>query len=177
MLRTHTSRLVLAAALAAALAACSGEAPADKPAEAAPADAAAAESAPVGVAVVLKEREENFEGIGDAFKAIRGELEKDAPDFALITANATDINIRAKLIETHFPAGTSVDDGVKTEALATIWQKPEEFKAASQKLIDESAKLAELAKGGDKAAVGAQAMAMGGACKGCHDQFRLDDKK
>lgn len=176
MVRTHTSRLVLTAALAAALAACSGEAPADAPAETAPADAAA-EGAPVDVAAVLKEREENFEGIGDAFKAIRGELEKGAPDFALIATNATDINTRAKLIETHFPAGTSVDDGVKTEALATIWQKPEEFKAASQKLIDESAKLAELAKGGDKAAVGAQAMAMGGACKGCHDQFRLDDKK
>ena len=176
MVRTHTSRLVLTAALAAALAACSGEAPADAPAETAPADAAA-EGAPVDVAAVLKEREENFEGIGDAFKAIRGEMEKDAPDFALIATNATDINTRAKLIETHFPAGTSVDDGVKTEALATIWQKPEEFKAASQKLIDESAKLAELAKGGDKAAVGAQAMAMGGACKGCHDQFRLDDKK
>ena len=176
MVRTHTSRLVLTAALAAALAACSGEAPADAPAETAPADAAA-EGAPVDVAAVLKEREENFEGIGDAFKAIRGELEKDAPDFALIATNATDINTRAKLIETHFPAGTSVDDGVKTEALATIWQKPEEFKAAGQKLIDESAKLAELAKGGDKAAVGAQAMAMGGACKGCHDQFRLDDKK
>lgn len=176
MVRTHTSRLVLTAALAAALAACSGEAPADAPAETAPADAAA-EGAPVDVAAVLKEREENFEGIGDAFKAIRGELEKGAPDFALIAANATDINTRAKLIETHFPAGTSVDDGVKTEALATIWQKPEEFKAAGQKLIDESAKLAELANGGDKAAVGAQAMAMGGACKGCHDQFRLDDKK
>ena len=176
MVRKHTSRLVLTAALAAALAACSGEAPADAPAETAPADAAA-EGAPVDVAAVLKEREENFEGIGDAFKAIRGEMEKDAPDFALIATNATDINTRAKLIETHFPAGTSVDDGVKTEALATIWQKPEEFKAAGQKLIDESAKLAELAKGGDKAAVGAQAMAMGGACKGCHDQFRLDDKK
>lgn len=178
MVRTYTSRLVIAAALAAALAACSGEAPADAPADAA-ADAApaATEGAPVDVAAVLKEREENFEGIGDAFKAIRGELEKGAPDFALIATNATDINGRAKLIETHFPAGTSVDDGVKTEALATIWQKPEEFKAAGQKLIDESAKLAELAKGGDKAAVGAQAMAMGGACKGCHDQFRLEDKK
>ena len=46
-----------------------------------------------------------------------------------------------------------------------------------QKLIDESAKLATIAGEGDKAATAAQAMAMGGACKGCHDQFRLDDKK
>lgn len=177
MVRMHTSRLVLAAALAAALAACSGEVPADAPAKTAPADAAAAEGAPVDVAAVLKVREDNFEAIGKAFKAVRGELEKDAPDFALIAASAGDINTRAGLITGHFPTGTSTADGVKTEALPAIWEKPEEFKAAAQKLVDESAKLAEIAKGGDKAAVGAQAMAMGGACKGCHDQFRLDDKK
>ena len=165
MVRNLSSRLAVAAALAAMLAACASETPADE------APAAAAEPA------VLKERHDNFEAIGDAFKAIRGELEKDAPDFALIATNATDINTRAGKIEGHFVEKTSVADGFDTEALPTIWEKPEEFKAAGQKLIDESAKLAELAPGGDKAAVGAQAMAMGGACKNCHDTFRLDDKK
>lgn len=163
MVRNYASRLVIAAALAGILAACSSETPAGSSAGAAPA--------------VLKERHDNFEEIGDAFKAVRGELEKGAPDFTLIAAKAGDINTRAQLIESHFPAGTSVEDGFKTEALPSIWQKPEEFKAASQKLIDESAKLATIAGGGDAAAVGAQAKAMGGTCKGCHDQFRLDDKK
>ena len=176
MVRTHTSRLFLTAALAAALAACSGGTPEEAPADAPAEDAAAA--APAGdAAALVKERHDNFEEIGDAFKAVRGELEKDAPDFALIAASATDINARAMKIEGHFPAGTSVDDGFKTEALATIWEKPEEFKAAAQKLVDESAKLASIAGEGDKAATGAQAMTMGGACKGCHDQFRLDDDK
>lgn len=171
MVRTHTSRLFLTAALAAALAACSDEAPADAPAE----DGVAA---PAGdLSAVVKERHDNFESIGDAFKAIRGELEKGAPDFALIATNATEINTRALKIEGHFPVGTSTENGFKTEALPAIWEKPEEFKAAAQKLVDESATLAEQAKGGDKAAVSAQAMAMGGSCKGCHDKFRLDDKK
>ncbi len=170
MLRKPAPRFLVAAALAGVLAACSGQGASDT--------AASADAAPAGeVPLVLKERHDNFEAIGDAFKAARGELEKDAPDFALIAAKASDINTRAKLIEGHFPAGTSVDDGFKTEALPSIWQKPEEFKAASQKLVDESAKLASVAGGGDKAATAAQAMAMGGACKGCHDQFRLDDKK
>lgn len=164
MIRTLAPRLVVSAALVGLLAACSSEAPADAP-------AAAAEPA------VIEERQDNFEAIGDAFKAVRGELEKDAPDFTLIAAKASDINTRAAKIEGHFPAGTSVDDGFDTEALAAIWQKPDDFKAAVQKLVDESAKLASLAGEGDKAAVGAQAMAMGGACKGCHDNFRLDDKK
>lgn len=165
MIRTLASLLVVSAALVGLLAACSSEAPADAPA------AAAAEPA------VIEERQDNFEAIGDAFKAVRGELEKDAPDFTLIAAKASDINTRAAKIEGHFPAGTSVDDGFDTEALAAIWQKPDDFKAAAQKLVDESAKLASLAGEGDKAAVSAQAMTMGGACKGCHDNFRLDDKK
>jgi cytochrome c556 len=170
MLRAPVTRFLVASAIVGGLAACSGDAGSDTAAS-----GAAAPSAEV--AAVLKEREENFEGIGDSFKAVRGELEKGAPDFTLISAKASDINTRAMKIEGHFPAGTSVDDGYKTEALPSIWQKPDAFKAAGQKLIDESAKLASVAGEGDKAATGAQAMAMGGACKGCHDQFRLDDKK
>lgn len=165
MSRMSAPRLIFAAALATGLAACSG-------------GSSSTDEAPSAAAPLeIKERQDNFEAIGDAFKAVRGELEKDAPDFALIAARATDINGRAQRIEALFPVGTSTGDGFKTEALPTIWQKPEEFKAASRKLVDESAKLASLAGGGDKGAVGAQAMAMGGACKGCHDQFRLDDKK
>lgn len=168
MSRMSAPRLLVAVALVASLAACSGG------------DTDSDETSGASTAAAppeIKERHDNFEEIGDAFKAVRGELEKDAPDFALITAKATDINARAQRIDGLFPAGTSTEDGFKTEALPAIWQKPEEFKAASQKLVDESAKLASLAGGGDKAAVGTQAMAMGGACKGCHDQFRLDDKK
>jgi cytochrome c556 len=167
MLRLPVSRLVCAAALLAGLAACSGEA----------GDEGSATVAATDAPPVIKERHDNFEAIGDAFKALRGELEKDAPDFAAVAAKASDINARAGKITGHFPAGTSTADGFKTEALPAIWEKPEEFKAAATKLVDESAKLASLASGGDKAAVAAQAMAMGGACKGCHDTFRLDDEK
>lgn len=170
MLRKIAPRLLFATALAASLLACSGG---DATDTAASEDTAAAGDVPA----VIKERQDNFKAIGGAFKAVRGELEADAPDFALIAAKAGDINTRAGKIAGYFPAGTSVDDGFKTEALPAIWAKPEEFKAAAQKLADESAKLAEVAAGGDTEAVAAQAMAMGGACKGCHETFRLDDEK
>lgn len=166
MLRTPSPRLFVAVTLAAVLAACSGGSESEG-SEAAP---AAAEPA------VLKERHDNFEAIGDAFKAIRGQLEGGAPDFGVIAASATDINTRAKLIEGHFPEGTGRDQGYDTEALPTIWEKPEEFAAAAQKLVDESATLITTAEGGDAAAVGEQVKATGGACKNCHDTFRLDDK-
>lgn len=173
MLSVTVRRLVACAAPIALLAACSGGDATDPAAE----GTAGAFLAKGEVPPIIKEREENFEAIGKAFKAVRGQLDADSPDFALIAASATDINTRAGKITGHFPAGTSTADGFKTEALPVIWEKPEEFKAAAQKLVDESAKLASLASGGDKAAVGAQAIAMGGACKGCHDTFRLDDEK
>ena len=164
MPRRLFTHLLVATALAGVLSACSGEG--------ATGAASAGEVPPI-----IKERQDNYEAIGAAFKAVRGQLEKATPDFTLIAAKAGDINARAAKIEGHFPAGTSVDDGYDTEALPAIWEKPEEFKAAAQKLVDESAKLVTVAAEGDKTATGAQAMTMGGTCKGCHDQFRLDDEK
>lgn len=170
MVRDIASRVVLTAALAGVLAACSSEAASDAPLGSAAAANVAAEPA------VIKQRQDNFKAIAGAFRAVRGELEKDAPDFTLIAAKASVINTRAKLIKGYFPAGSGVDAGHDTEALASIWEKPEKFTAAAKKLVDQSAKLAVIAGEGNKAAVGAQTMAMGGACKGCHDQFRLADE-
>lgn len=164
MIRNLASRFVVTAAAAGLLAACSGEAPAD--------GASDAGAKPAEIA----ERQKNFKAIADSFKMIRGELELDTPDFAVIAAQAGEINTLAQQIETLFPAGTSMADGHDTEALPAIWEKPEEFSAAATKLVDESASLMALAPAGDKAAVGAQAMTMGGACKNCHDTFRLDKK-
>lgn len=159
---------VALAAMTLGLAACGG-APGENGEGTAP---AAADAPPV-----IEERHENFEAIGDAFKAIRGQLEGDAPDFGVIATSASDINTRAKMIEGHFPEGTGRDQGFDTEALPTIWEKPDEFSAAAQKLVEESATLASMASGQgvEAAAIGEQVKAMGGACKNCHDTFRLDD--
>jgi cytochrome c556 len=160
----------LTAAALGSLAACGGGASDENTAETG--DSAA--TADTDTAGVIEERQANFEAIGDAFKAIRGQMEGGAPDLAIVEAQATDINTRAQKVADHFPAGTSVDDGVKTEALAAIWEKPEEFAAASQKLVDTSGALITAAASGDAAAVGEGIKAMGGSCKNCHDNFRLD---
>lgn len=161
------TRLFPLAALAAPIAmlgACAGETPADD-------SEAAASDQPT----IIDERQANFEAIGDNFKLIRAELETDGPDFAAIGNAAGDINAKAKLISGHFPEGTSIDAGYDTEALPSIWEKPEEFDAAIQKLVTESAAFAAVASSGDKAAVAEQVKALGGSCKNCHDQFRVDD--
>lgn len=167
MLRITSSRLLVAACAALAGSATlsgTGVTP------------AAAQTAAGKTQATVDARQANFKAIAGAFKAVRGELEKDAPDYALIAAKANDINARARKIGGLFPAGTDTSSGLKTEALPAIWKQPAAFKAATQKLVDESAKLAGAAGKRNKQAVAAQAMAMGGACKGCHDQFRLESK-
>lgn len=123
---------------------------------------------------VIKERHDNFEAIGDSFKAIRAQFE-GTPDLAVVEAEATNINERAQLISGHFPEGTGMDAGYDTEALPTIWEKPDEFEAAQQRLIDQSAAMASAAATGDAAATGELVKELGGACKNCHDTFRKDD--
>lgn len=171
MIHTLNTRLLAATPLALLLAACGGTAEA-------PQDAAAGEVAAASgdAPAELELRHENFEAIGDAFKAIRAQFEGDSPDLAVVAASATDINTRAAAIKDHFPAGSGRDAGWDTEALPTIWEKPEEFAAAQQKLLDESAKMIELANSGDVAATGEQIAALGGSCKNCHDTFRMKDE-
>ncbi|MEL6486173.1 MAG: cytochrome c [Pseudomonadota bacterium] len=156
---------VAAVTLALGLAAC-GETPGESQAGTGSIDAA---SSPV-----VEERQANFKSIGKAFKAIRTQLEGDSPDMAAIATAATDLNAAALKIEGYFPEGTSVDNGYDTEALATIWEKPDEFAEAHQRLVDASAQMITLAEGGDVAAIGDQVGAIGGSCKNCHDTFRLD---
>lgn len=117
-------------------------------------------------------RHESFEEIGDAMKAIGDQLKAGAPDVAKIQAASAAINGLAPKVETWFPAGSGPADGIKTDALQAIWEKPEEFKAATAKFVEEAAKFDALAKAGDMAAIGGAMQGLGGSCKGCHDKFR-----
>jgi cytochrome c556 len=94
---------------------------------------------------------------------------------ALITASAETINANAQKITTSdwFVEGTSVDSGADTEALPAIWDQTEEFEAAAANLVTKSEAMLAAAQSGDAAAVGANVMELGGACKNCHDNFRL----
>ena len=120
-------------------------------------------------------RHENFEHIGDAFKVVSDQLKATAPDVAKIQAAAATINGFAPKVEIWFPAGSGPADGIKTDALQTVWTKPEQFKQASAKFAEEAAKFQAVAQAGDVAALGEGMKGLGGACKGCHDNFREKD--
>ena len=54
-----------------------------------------------------------------------------------------------------------------------IWEKWSEFEQAAQKFEEESAKFAEVAQGGDMAAIGPALGAFGKqGCGACHETFR-----
>lgn len=186
------SKFLLAALACTALAACGGSEPANETAAAntaAPAEAELAEAgnasaaageanaaAPADPAEVIKAREAHYKEIGKAMKGIGDELKKSAPDVKVIQANAATIDRLAPQVPGWFPAGTGPEAGVKTEARAEIWTKPEEFSAAATNFATAARQFNATAQTGDIAAIGAAMKQLGGSCKGCHDKFRTEEK-
>ena len=72
------------------------------------------------------------------------------------------------------PAGTGIDDSVgKTAAKKEIWDKPDEFKAAADKMGMLAGELKEAAGTGDKQQIADAFGALGkDGCGGCHQTFR-----
>lgn len=119
-------------------------------------------------------RHDKFEAIGKASKAVGEELKKDSPDLAAIKSNAQTLDTSAKALPSWFPGTTGPEPGVKTDAKAEIWQKPAEFKAASDKFAAAAAALRAAADAGDLGAIKTAAAGLGPTCKGCHEKFRAD---
>lgn len=69
-----------------------------------------------------------------------------------------------------FPEGSIVGD---SEALPVIWQEPEEFAAAITKVQEASEAFVAAAESGDAERIGGAFRELGGACRGCHDRFRV----
>lgn len=122
----------------------------------------------------VTERQEGFKALGAAFKVINDQLKTNAPDMAAIVPAAERMNELAGQIPGWFPAGTGPDDGVKTDALATVWSDPAEFSAAQIRLAEATTRLQELAVAGDAAGLREQVKMVGASCGGCHDNFRVE---
>jgi len=90
-------------------------------------------------------------------------------DVKIVQRNAAYLEALSKMPWDGFDAGTK---GEKSAALPAIWEKPGEFKHAAEKFEAEAAKLAQVSKSGDEAAVKAQIGATGKACGACHESFR-----
>ena len=106
----------------------------------------------------------NFKPMG---AMVKGERPFDAKAFA---AHAKDLAAVSSVdILAGFPEDT---DGPDSKAKAEIWLKWDDFKKKMSDMTRETAKLAEVAKGGDEAAMKKQFGETGKTCKGCHDDFK-----
>jgi cytochrome c556 len=102
--------------------------------------------------------------------AIKAILTEDPQAINLVAAQAMSIADTTATIPDMFPKGS---DQPPTKALAPVWDKPDEFKAAAQKAHELAQKLADTAKGGDAQATLAAFGALGKeGCGGCHQNFR-----
>lgn len=89
-----------------------------------------------------------------------------------VAGHAHAINEMSKTLTRLFPEGSGKEAG-ETRALPVIWEKWDDFTAAAKRLGEESAKLAEVAESGDRAAIARQTGALGNdGCGGCHKTFR-----
>jgi cytochrome c556 len=88
---------------------------------------------------------------------------------AVVQRNAAFLETLSKMPWDGFDANTK---GVKSAALPAVWEKSDEFKKAAERLESEAAKLVQVSKSGDEAAVKAQIGATAKSCGGCHETFR-----
>lgn len=76
-----------------------------------------------------------------------------------------------------FPPGTGPGETeVETDALPTIWERPDEFQQAITSLQEQSAAMIQAAESGDQTAFAQQVGMLGReGCGNCHDDFRRSD--
>jgi cytochrome c556 len=104
--------------------------------------------------------------IGAASMTVRGLVD----DRGQLVNHAQGIANSVMELGNIFPAGSNIAD---SEALPVIWEEPEEFAAAIMKAQDASLAFVEAAESGDAEAIGGAFRELGGACRGCHDRFRI----
>lgn len=115
----------------------------------------------------------NSAHLGMIAAVVKGEV--SLPDE--IAPNAQALALMGEMLTANlkalFPEGTDEAAGLKTAALPVIWQNWAGFEQAAMRFKEETAKLAEVAQGGDMAAIGQQVGALGkNGCGACHGDFR-----
>jgi cytochrome c556 len=118
-------------------------------------------------------RQHNLKDLGGAFKAVRDQARKPQPDMVQVQQAAEQINQLAADMNRWFPKGSEPSEDVETDAKAEIWQDSKGFTSALTKFQQEAPKLLTLAKANDADGLKKQVTAVGGACKSCHDKYRV----
>lgn len=118
---------------------------------------------------VVKERQDLMRVQGKSFGPLVAVLKGESSDLAAAAAAAQAMHDAAVKAATLFPAGTAKGEAEGSRAKPEVWSDSAEFKAASDKLAEETMKLVTAANSGDVDAFKAQFQMAAQACGGCHE--------
>jgi cytochrome c556 len=121
----------------------------------------------------IKYRQGAFTVMAAHFGRVAGMAQGRVPYDAKVAAdNIAVVMAVSKLPLAAFGEGT--DKGAPNRAKPEIWRDAAGFKAAADKYVAELAKLDAAAKTGTLDALRGAVGAVGGTCKGCHDDYRAE---
>lgn len=124
---------------------------------------------------VVEYRQSVYTLIGWNFKPIGAMVKGEVPfDAAAVARHAQYVEMMSKAAPEGFSKGTGPDVVKDTEAKPEIWTKWSEFETKMNNFQQESAKLAEITKGGDEKAIKVQFGKTAETCKACHKEFRKE---
>lgn len=121
----------------------------------------------------VRTRIAGYRELGAAFKSVNDGLRGGEPQTVLIQLSAREIRRAANDQYQWFPQGSGPQPGVKTAAKPAIWSQTEQFRAAQDAFARQAETFQRVAMSGNAAAIRAEARKLGGACKACHDNFRV----
>lgn len=104
--------------------------------------------------------------IGAASMIARGLVENDG----FLLGHAQGLANAANELHRIFPEGSNVGE---SEALPVIWEDTEGFAAAIAKMQEATTAFVEAAESGDAEAIGGAFRNVGMSCRGCHDNYRV----
>ena len=120
--------------------------------------------------VLVGQRQAAMKLQGKYFGPLAGMQQGKVPyNQQIVQRNAQYLEVLSKMPSDGFVESTK---GEKSGALPAVYSDTAKFKQASEHLEAETAKLAQVSKSGDEAAVKGQIQAVGKACAACHDNFR-----
>jgi cytochrome c556 len=93
----------------------------------------------------------------------------NAAEFALRSGRVADL--APMLVEAYPPESQGM---ANSKLKPEMWANRADFDAKLKDLIDRSAALAQVAKGGDPAKTRAAFFSMSDACKACHEKYKAD---
>ncbi len=125
---------------------------------------------------VVRYRQMVLGSMGRHMGAISMVAKGEIPRTGDVVFHAIAMHESAKVLKDLFPASTHPSKVKReSEALPTIWDKPDDFTAALERYEGATVKLIEAAKTADLAKIQEAFEAVGGSCGNCHDTFRVDD--